>query len=76
MELGGKNPAIVMESADLDAAAEGVTKSAWGLQNQKCSACSRVYVHRDVADNFVPQTPRTKPNGHRHWRSYGAKTSI
>ena len=53
MELGGKNPAIVMASADLDAAASGVAKSAWGLQNQKCSACSRVYVHRDVADAFV-----------------------
>ncbi len=53
LELGGKNPAIIMDSADLDAAAEGVYKSAWGLQNQKCSACSRVYVHRDVADAFV-----------------------
>lgn len=53
MELGGKNPTIVMDSADLDAAAEGVAKSAWGLQNQKCSACSRVYVHRAVMDDFV-----------------------
>ena len=53
MELGGKNPAIIMDSGDLDAAAEGVAKSAWGLQNQKCSACSRVYVHREVADAFV-----------------------
>ena len=53
MELGGKNPAIVMDSADLAAAAQGVSKSAWGLQNQKCSACSRVYVHRDVADSFI-----------------------
>ena len=53
MELGGKNPAIVMDSADLDAAADGVSKSAWGLQNQKCSACSRVYVHRDVLEPFI-----------------------
>jgi 1-pyrroline-5-carboxylate dehydrogenase len=53
LELGGKNAAIVMPSADLDKAAEGVMKSAWGLQNQKCSACSRVYVHRDVADAFL-----------------------
>jgi 1-pyrroline-5-carboxylate dehydrogenase len=53
MELGGKNPAIVMETADLDAAADGVSKSAWGLQNQKCSACSRVYVHETVVDEFV-----------------------
>ena len=53
MELGGKNPAIVLESADLDAAAEGVMRSAFGLQNQKCSACSRVYVHRAVAEAFT-----------------------
>jgi 1-pyrroline-5-carboxylate dehydrogenase len=53
MELGGKNPCIVMDSADLDAAAEGVMKSAWGLQNQKCSACSRVYVHEQVARKFT-----------------------
>ena len=45
LEMGGKNPAIVMENADLDQAAEGVMKSAYGLGGQKCSACSRVYVH-------------------------------
>ena len=53
LELGGKNPAIIMDSADLDAAAEGVMKSAYGLQNQKCSACSRVYVHEAVAEAFI-----------------------
>jgi 1-pyrroline-5-carboxylate dehydrogenase len=52
-ELGGKNACLVMESADVDAAAEGVMKSAFGLQNQKCSACSRVYVHRNVAEEFT-----------------------
>lgn len=53
LELGGKNPTIVMDSADLDMAAEGVMRSAFGLQGQKCSACSRVYVHRDVAAAFT-----------------------
>jgi 1-pyrroline-5-carboxylate dehydrogenase len=53
MELGGKNPCLVMETADLDAAADGVMRSAFGLQNQKCSATSRVYVHRAVAAPFV-----------------------
>lgn len=52
-EMGGKNPALVMASADLEAAAEGVMKSAFGLQGQKCSACSRVYVHEAVKDRFV-----------------------
>jgi 1-pyrroline-5-carboxylate dehydrogenase len=53
MELGGKNACLVLASADLDAAADGVMRSAFGLQNQKCSATSRVYVHRAVAGTFV-----------------------
>ena len=53
MELGGKNSTIVMDTADLDAAAEGVMKSAFGLQNQKCSATSRVYVHASVKAAFL-----------------------
>ena len=52
-EMGGKNPAVVMPSADLDAAAEGILRSAFGLQGQKCSACSRAYVHREVKDGFL-----------------------
>jgi 1-pyrroline-5-carboxylate dehydrogenase len=59
--MGGKNAAIVLESADLDAAAEGVTRSAFGLQNQKCSATSRVYVHRRVTAPFMEKlVERTK----------------
>ena len=53
LEMGGKNPAIVAESADLDMAADGVMKSAYGLGGQKCSACSRVYVHKKVEDRFL-----------------------
>ncbi len=52
-EMGGKNPTIVMDTADVDAAAEGVLRSAFGLQGQKCSACSRVYVHRAVKNAFL-----------------------
>ncbi|MFO7683736.1 MAG: aldehyde dehydrogenase family protein [Chloroflexota bacterium] len=52
-EMGGKNPTIVSKKADLDKAAMGVMRSAFGLQGQKCSACSRVYVHKDVKDEFV-----------------------
>jgi 1-pyrroline-5-carboxylate dehydrogenase len=52
-EMGGKNPAIVMPSADLDDAAEGILRSAFGLQGQKCSACSRVYVHEAVRERFT-----------------------
>ncbi len=53
VEMGGKNPAIVTRSADLDKAAEGVMRSAFGLSGQKCSANSRVYVERPVYDEFT-----------------------
>jgi 1-pyrroline-5-carboxylate dehydrogenase len=53
LELGGKNAAVVLASADLDAAAEGVMRSAFSLQNQKCSATSRVYVERGALTPFV-----------------------
>jgi 1-pyrroline-5-carboxylate dehydrogenase len=52
-EMGGKNPAIVSAKADLDLAAEGVLRSAFGFSGQKCSACSRVYVERSVANEFT-----------------------
>jgi 1-pyrroline-5-carboxylate dehydrogenase len=53
IEMGGKNPALVMQSADLDKASDGVMRSAFGAQGQKCSACSRVYVSRTIRDQFV-----------------------
>jgi 1-pyrroline-5-carboxylate dehydrogenase len=53
LELGGKNATVVLESADLDAAAEGVMRSAFSLQNQKCSATSRVYVQPRVLPHFL-----------------------
>ncbi|HKZ62119.1 MAG TPA: aldehyde dehydrogenase family protein [Nitrososphaera sp.] len=52
-ELGGKNPTIVTESADIGRAADGILKAAFGYSGQKCSACSRVYVHRKVKDEFL-----------------------
>jgi 1-pyrroline-5-carboxylate dehydrogenase len=53
VEMGGKNPALVMRSADLDQAAEGIMRSAFGFGGQKCSANSRVYVERPVHDELV-----------------------
>jgi 1-pyrroline-5-carboxylate dehydrogenase len=53
IEMGGKNPAVISRHADLDVAAMGVMRSAFGLQGQKCSAVSRVYVERPVADAFL-----------------------
>ena len=55
VEMGGKNPAIVMPSANLDDATEGVLRSAFGMGGQKCSACSRLYLHKDIARLFLEQ---------------------
>jgi 1-pyrroline-5-carboxylate dehydrogenase len=51
-EMGGKNPAIVMASAELEDAALGVARSAFGMSGQKCSACSRALVQRPVYEKF------------------------
>jgi 1-pyrroline-5-carboxylate dehydrogenase len=60
-EMGGKNPAIVTRHADLDLAAEGAMRSAFGYDGQKCSALSRVYVEKEVARDFVERlVERTK----------------
>jgi 1-pyrroline-5-carboxylate dehydrogenase len=53
VEMGGKNPAIVSHRADLEEAAEGIMRSAFGFGGQKCSANSRVYVERPVHDELV-----------------------
>jgi 1-pyrroline-5-carboxylate dehydrogenase len=49
-EMGGKNACIVTAGADLERAAMGIVRSAFGLSGQKCSALSRVYVDETVAD--------------------------
>ncbi len=53
LELGGKNPAIVSRNADVERAAIGIVRSAFGLQGQKCSACSRVYIEEALYDDVV-----------------------
>ncbi len=53
LEMGGKNPMIVMEDADLDLALEGVLWGAFGTTGQRCTATSRLIVHTDVHDALV-----------------------
>lgn len=52
-ELGGKNPVIVTSKADIEKAAEGISKAAFGYSGQKCSAASRVYVEKNIKQKFV-----------------------
>jgi 1-pyrroline-5-carboxylate dehydrogenase len=53
LEMGGKDTIVVDETADLDAAAEGIVASAFGFQGQKCSACSRVVAVAPVYDKLL-----------------------
>jgi 1-pyrroline-5-carboxylate dehydrogenase len=53
LELGGKNPAIVSRNANLEDAATGIVRSAFGLQGQKCSAASRVLVEEPVYEELL-----------------------
>ncbi len=53
LELGGKNPVVVSRNADLERAATGILRSAFGLQGQKCSAASRVFIERPAYDKLV-----------------------
>jgi aldehyde dehydrogenase (NAD+) len=53
LEMGGKNPMIVMDDADLDLALEGAIWGAYGTTGQRCTATSRAICHEAVHDEFV-----------------------
>ena len=53
LELGGKNPALIMEDADLDAAADAVAKAAYACAGQWCTSTSRAIVVKEVAAVFT-----------------------
>jgi aldehyde dehydrogenase (NAD+) len=53
LEMGGKNAMIVMDDADLDLALEGVLWGAFGTTGQRCTATSRLILHRKIHDRFV-----------------------
>lgn len=52
-EMGGKNACVVTRHADLERAAAGIVRSAYGMGGQKCSALSRLYVEDAVADDLI-----------------------
>jgi 1-pyrroline-5-carboxylate dehydrogenase len=73
-EMGGKNPCIVTHRANLDDAAAGIVRSAYGMGGQKCSALSRLYVDAAVADDLVGRLQRAieavsvgDPRRREHW---------
>ena len=64
LELGGKNGQIVMEDADVELAVEGALWGAFGTTGQRCTATSRLIVHRDVSERVTelvaPRAERIK----------------
>lgn len=61
LELGGKNPIIVLEDGDLDLAVEGVIWSAFGTTGQRCTACSRLIIEAGVYEKLLEKlVDRTK----------------
>jgi 1-pyrroline-5-carboxylate dehydrogenase len=52
-EMGGKDSIIVDSDADAEAAAQGIVASAFGFSGQKCSACSRAIIHKDIYDTVL-----------------------
>src|SRR5437667_3335426 len=54
-EMGGKNPVIVLEDADLNLAADGIVSGAFGSTGQRCTATSRAIVEERVADELIGQ---------------------
>jgi aldehyde dehydrogenase (NAD+) len=52
-EMGGKNPVIVLEDADMNLAVESTAQGAFGSTGQRCTATSRAIVHEKVYDNFI-----------------------
>ncbi|MCZ8522151.1 MULTISPECIES: L-glutamate gamma-semialdehyde dehydrogenase [Paenibacillus] len=57
-EMGGKDGIVVDETADLDAAAQGIAASAFGFQGQKCSAGSRAFIVESVYDEVVAKVEK------------------
>ena len=62
LEMGGKNPIVVMDDADLDLAVDGIIWSAFGTTGQRCTACSRLIAHEAIHDALIDKlVARTEP---------------
>ncbi|MGD9379367.1 MAG: L-glutamate gamma-semialdehyde dehydrogenase [candidate division WOR-3 bacterium] len=73
-EMGGKDYIIVDSEADIDSAVAGVRASAYGMQGQKCSACSRLIlddkVYDEFMEKFIPTVEAIKIGPAKHFENY------
>ena len=74
LELGGKNPMLVLEDADIDKAAAGAVRACFSSAGQLCVSVERLYVHESVADAFVERfATRTRAMRLGKSLAYGAE---
>lgn len=59
LELGGKNPFIVLDDADLDVAVEAAAQGTWGQTGQRCTGSERIIVTKGIHDAFVERLVKT-----------------
>ncbi len=81
LEMGGKNPTIVLKDADLDYAADILVNGAFFSTGQKCTACSRAIIEKDIyealVEKLVAKTRSLKVgNGSRSPESRSARPSM
>jgi acyl-CoA reductase-like NAD-dependent aldehyde dehydrogenase len=62
LEMGGKNAQIVMDDADLDLALEGAAWGAFATAGQRCTATSRLLLHKKIAKKFIPRLVQAAKN--------------
>ncbi|MCM2389418.1 succinic semialdehyde dehydrogenase [Streptomyces albipurpureus] len=73
LELGGKNPMLVLRDADIEQAAAGAVRSCFSSAGQLCVAIERLYVHDSIADRFIERfAERTRAMRLGNGLAYGA----
>ncbi|SNS30994.1 aldehyde dehydrogenase (NAD+) [Sphingomonas laterariae] len=75
LELGGKNPFIVLDDADLDVAVEAAAQGTWGQTGQRCTGSERIIVTKGIYDAFVDRLVKTV-SGYRVGHALDAATQI
>src|SRR5436190_3404396 len=63
-EMGGKNPVVILEDADMDLTVESTAQGAFGSSGQRCTATSRAIVVNEVADEFVTRIAKRAESMH------------
>ena len=69
LEMGGKNPTVVLKDADLDYAADVLVNGAFFSTGQKCTACSRAIIEKPIYERLAGKTRRQDPEAEGRQRA-------